>query len=642
MRSLRAVVVTALLVSSSSIAAAAAVPTSAAAAAVRTVEVDCPDIGTLPVALGVDVPPAAAQPLPTGLTLQLAYRGRDRRTGAGVRGGTTGTVACGEIPVAAVRFRGLTAAGLPAGVSPTDLFDGAVVVSVTVTAAADLAAAPTTTPAPSANLAAAPPTPFLDAAAIRTYLGARSGHVSLAVYEATTGITHSYDGSRHYVSASIVKVAILGTLLRRAQDAGRSLTSSERALAVRMIERSDNAAASSLWRAVGGRSGVQAFLTKAGLTSTTAGPGGYWGLTTTTAPDQVRLMRTVAYPNAVLSNAGRAYLDTLMRAVVTSQRWGVTGGLPSGAVVAVKNGWLPRSTGWVINSIGHVRHGNRDYVIAALSSSDPGMGYGITTVEHLSGIVWGAVNGVRLDDVNRDRVGDVFVRVGATLKVYLGNGGGWFHGTRTLGSGWAGYTALVTPGDVTGDGNADLLMRDASGVLYLAPGTGVGTLGTRRRIGAGWNGYTLAPAGNLTASGRPDLLARDGSGVLWLYPITGNGVVGARIRLGSGWGGYPVFTGAGDLTGDGRADLLAVDGNGRLWLFPGGVDGGLLPRRLLPGSWAGVTALVAPGNWDRAGGNDLLVRDTAGALWFYPGNDNGGFGARRSLGTGWAGMSFIG
>ncbi len=660
MRCLRAVVVSALVVSTSPIAAWAAQPAGAAVAVSRTVEVTCPDVGTLPVRLGLDTPPAAAESLPRGLTLQLAYRGVDRRTGAAIHGGATGAAPCAEIPVAAARFRGLTAAPPPAGVSPSDLFDGVVVVSVTVTDAADAAppTAPTPTvpapiapapavPAPASPVApalpaAAAPTPFLDAATIRAYLGGRSGHVSLAVYEPATGISHSYDGTRHYVTASIVKVAILGTLLRRAQNSGRSLTSSERSLAVRMIERSDNAAASSLWRAVGGGSGVQAFLNRVGLTSTTAGPGGYWGLTTTTAPDQVLLMRAVAYPNAVLSDASRAYLDSLMRAVVSSQRWGVTGGLPSGAVVAVKNGWLPRSSGWVINSIGHVRRGNRDYVIAALSSSGPGMGYGIATVERLSGIVWGAANGVRLDDNNGDRISDVFARIGSNLKVYLGSGHGGFSGSRALGPGWTGYTAIVTPGDVTGDGYADVLMRDAGGVLWLAPGTRSGALGSRRPIGPGWGGYTLAPAGNLTAGGRPDLLARDPAGVMWLFPITGNGVVGSRILIGPGWTGHTLFTGAGDLTGDGRADVLARDSGGRLWLFPGAVDGGLLSRRQIPSSWGWVTAMVAPGNWDGAGGNDLVVRDTAGALWLYPGNDAGGFGARRALGGGWAGMTFLG
>jgi len=627
----------ALVVSGETATAAAAAPTS------RVVELLCDGVGTLPLTLGTTAPPGAAEVLPPGLTVQTAYRARDRRTGASVGGGTTGAVACGTVPLTAVTFRGLTGTPPPPGVSTADLFDGTVTVTATVTAAADAPAPVAAGPSvPGSLLTTATATPFLDAATIRSYLGSRSGHASLAVYEPATGVTHSYDGSRRYVTASIVKVAILGTLLRRAQDAGRSLTSSERALAARMIEVSDNAAASSLWRAVGGSAGVQSFLAKAGLTSTVAGPSGYWGLTTTTAPDQVRLMQVLAYRNTVLSDSSRGYADSLMRSVVASQRWGVSGGLPSGATVALKNGWLPRSTGWVVNSIGHVRRGNRDYVIAALSATDPGMGYGITTLEHLSGIVWGAGHGQRVDDTNRDHVSDVIARIGGTLKIYFGNGHGGFAGSRTVGSGWAGYTALVTPGDVTGDGNADLLMRDATGVLWLAPGNGAAGFSSRRRIGPGWNSYTLAPAGDLSASGRPDLLARDGAGVMWLFPITGNGVVGHRVRLGPGWTGHTLFTGAGDLTGDAGADVLARDGTGALWLFPGDGEGGLLPRRRVPSSWAGFTALVAPGDWDSSGSNDLLTRDSAGRLWFYPGTGDAGFGTRRPLGGGWTGMSFIG
>src|SRR5674536_7031 len=125
-----------------------------------------------------------------------------------------------------------------------------------------------------------------------------------------------------------------------------------------------------------------------GMPDTVPGDGGYWGLTRTSAADQVQLMRTVAFPNPVLGEAARGYLAGLMSNVTPSQRWGVSAGVPPGVPVAVKNGWLPVANGWEINSIGHVSGGLHDYVVAVLSVGSPSMDDGISTVEVVSSLVW--------------------------------------------------------------------------------------------------------------------------------------------------------------------------------------------------------------------------------------------------------------
>jgi hypothetical protein len=252
-------------------------------------------------------------------------------------------------------------------------------------------------------------------AEVRSYLATRSGQASVAVFDARTGTTYSYAAGSRFVTASVVKASVLATLLQQAEHSRRSLTTTERTLAAQMIRHSDNAAATTLWNQVGKGPGVRAFLRQAGMASTTPGPGGYWGLTATTAPDQVRLVRALAYPTTVLGNASRDYEETLMRTVTPSQRWGVTGGVPSAATVALKNGWLPRSNGWVINSVGHVRGADRDYAIAVLTSGSPSMGYGIATVEHLSALVW-----TRLPHPNRHvDVDGVLTSGGASGRVEL-------------------------------------------------------------------------------------------------------------------------------------------------------------------------------------------------------------------------------
>ncbi|MDQ1535681.1 MAG: hypothetical protein QOE58_74 [Actinomycetota bacterium] len=456
------------------------------------------------------------------------------------------------------------------------------------------------------------------------------------MYDATTGATYSHNAVTNYVTASIVKATILATLLRQAQDVGRSLTATERSLATRMIEQSDNSATTALWNQVGRGPAVGAFMKKVGMPSTTPGPDGLWGLTSTNTPDQVRLVRTVAFPNAVLSNASRAYEASLMRGVTPSQKWGVSGGVPASATVALKNGWLPRTGGWVINSIGHVQGGTRNYVIAVLSSGVPGMSYGIKTIEQVSSMVW-------VSDFSGDGVTDLVARDSAgRLWLYPGNGSGGFRPRHQLGFGWSQLAMIVTPGDVTGDDNADVVARDAAGRLWLYSGNGAGGLSARRQIGSGWRGFTaISRAADLNRAGRPDLLARDSAGVLWLYPLTGNAQFGKRLRIGPGWSGYTIL-GSGDMSGDARADVLARDRTGSLWLYRGNGAGGLSVRTLVSRGWPASALLFTNGNWDRAGGSDLLARDGTGRLFVYPGNNAGQLGVRRQIGVGWSGMTFLG
>ena len=55
-----------------------------------------------------------------------------------------------------------------------------------------------------------------------------SGHVAVAVADLTTGAQAAYGGSEEFVTASIVKVDILATLLYQLQEAGQVLPSKSR------------------------------------------------------------------------------------------------------------------------------------------------------------------------------------------------------------------------------------------------------------------------------------------------------------------------------------------------------------------------------------------------------------------------------
>ena len=227
-----------------------------------------------------------------------------------------------------------------------------------------------------------------DVPAVAAYLSGTSQDVTAAVYDDVTGVTSVYRPGVAQDTASIIKVDILATLLAQGQADGRGLAPADQPVATDMIEQSDNEDAQDLWDSEGGATAVGAFDTAAGLTQTDPDAAGYWGLSTTTAADQVQLVRTVAYPNAILTPASQAYELNLMEHVDPSQSWGVSAGVVAGSAVALKNGWLPLdSGGWQVNSVGYVDGAGRDYVIAVLTTDDTEAD-GINFIQGLSGLIW--------------------------------------------------------------------------------------------------------------------------------------------------------------------------------------------------------------------------------------------------------------
>ncbi|WP_433431259.1 serine hydrolase [Nonomuraea sp. CA-141351] len=224
--------------------------------------------------------------------------------------------------------------------------------------------------------------------ALDRYVSHLSGRLSVSVRDLSSGLSYAYHPGLRTATASIVKVDILVTLLLRAQRRHRGLTAGEKRLAARAIKVSDNAAASALWRAIGGASGLAAANRKLGLRDTAPGPGGAWGATTTTATDQVRLMTALTSAKSPLSARNRRYVLRLMSDVTRAQSWGVSAAGRKG--VALKNGWLPRPRDggrWTVNSIGRVRSRGHTYLIAVISDRHRSMGVGVKAVETVAKVV---------------------------------------------------------------------------------------------------------------------------------------------------------------------------------------------------------------------------------------------------------------
>ncbi|MEV0494956.1 serine hydrolase [Streptomyces atratus] len=213
-------------------------------------------------------------------------------------------------------------------------------------------------------------------------VAATPASLSVAVLDPADGRTARYGvrAGTTYDTASIVKVDILAALLLQAQDQHRGLTAQEKESATSMIRISDNASADALWRVIGEEPGLNAANRRLGLTGTTGGGNGHWGLTQTTATDQLALLTAVFGTDSPLDQASRTYLRGLMGGIAAGQDWGVSA---AGPVTGLKNGWLQRTaTGrWDVNSIGLVRVDGHDRLMAVLSRGSVSMADGVSLVE---------------------------------------------------------------------------------------------------------------------------------------------------------------------------------------------------------------------------------------------------------------------
>jgi hypothetical protein len=216
-------------------------------------------------------------------------------------------------------------------------------------------------------------------------LDGTSPEFSVAVLDNKTGDEYAYRGTEKYDTASIVKAQILACMLLKDQDAGREPTSGEMALAKPMIRLSDNNAATSLFQRVGARSGLTKCNKRLGLSQTVVNSS--WGLTRTTADDQIKLLSELVDAKGPLDADSRKTAFTLMSTVNSAQDWGIPSIARAGETAIVKNGWDTRSADgglWAVNTIGRVTSDDVDVSVAVLSHDNTSMENGIALVQKVA------------------------------------------------------------------------------------------------------------------------------------------------------------------------------------------------------------------------------------------------------------------
>ncbi|WP_153456607.1 FG-GAP repeat domain-containing protein [Streptomyces smaragdinus] len=142
-------------------------------------------------------------------------------------------------------------------------------------------------------------------------------------------------------------------------------------------------------------------------------------------------------------------------------------------------------------------------------------------------------------DMTNDGRPDLLARESATGDIYLfaGADGGKLAARTKIRTGWAAYNLISGAGDLNGDGFGDLLTRHTDGTLYWYAGLGTGQFKERVKIFSGWGGsYTsLVGAGDITGDGKADMVVRDKNGVLYRNNGDGKGGFSSKTQLATGW-----------------------------------------------------------------------------------------------------------
>ncbi|WP_156722278.1 FG-GAP-like repeat-containing protein [Streptomyces apocyni] len=226
------------------------------------------------------------------------------------------------------------------------------------------------------------------------------------------------------------------------------------------------------------------------------------------------------------------------------------------------------------------------------------------------------------------------------------------------------------PGDINGDGNADLWAVDKDGTLRRFYGAGDGTVAEASTTASGWtwNNAKITHRGDWNGNGYEDLVslrpdATSGTNRLWIHPNTGYGFACSNCNSGPTRQELTVYDpnnkhwedgakqilaigdvdGGLDTNGDGTEDIpgypdLVVNDGEFIWLYYGNPDYSLDAYRepvLLAGpddpiasggSTVNEVTLAAPGDFNGDGRPDLVVRydrpDVGGLHVFYGKEDD--------------------
>jgi Ca2+-binding RTX toxin-like protein len=184
-------------------------------------------------------------------------------------------------------------------------------------------------------------------------------------------------------------------------------------------------------------------------------------------------------------------------------------------------------------------------------------------------------------------------------------------------------------GDFNGDGRSDILWRNDNGAMFDflgAPNGGFTSNGDNSSVAVD-NSWHIANVGDFNGDGRADILWRNDSGVIFDFLGTSNGGFASNgdnsyVAVDNSWH----VAATGDFNGDGRADILWRNDNGAIFDFLGTGNGGFTSNGdnssvAIDNSWH----VASVGDFNGDGRADILWRNDSGVMFDFLGTANGGF-----------------
>ncbi|GCE28164.1 hypothetical protein KDA_36480 [Dictyobacter alpinus] len=215
------------------------------------------------------------------------------------------------------------------------------------------------------------------------YLASLGDNISVSVHDLSRQRTYVYNIDKQFTVASSIKVPIMLAFFDMLEQQQREPDEQEMYLLTTMIENSNNDSASILYyEKMGAAPGLTTFLQKYGIKDFTVDPEA-WGSYQISAQAMVDLL-TLLQTGGMLTRPHRAIALDLMRHIDPDQRFGVGDTAPSGASVAMKNGWLiDEDNLWAVNSSGIVTIKNETYIIAVYTRGQPTSEGGQSIINHV-------------------------------------------------------------------------------------------------------------------------------------------------------------------------------------------------------------------------------------------------------------------
>jgi beta-lactamase class A len=220
------------------------------------------------------------------------------------------------------------------------------------------------------------------------------------VYDVTHHRYFTYGTEGQFTVASSIKVPILLTFLNMLEQQGRNATDDEQDLMMTMIENSNNDSASALYNEVGGGDGVTAYLQQIGVSGLSINSDA-WGWSQISPSTMVSLL-TLLNAGTILTPQDRTLVLNLMENVEADQQIGVGDTAPSGATVALKDGWVTGPDDlWAVNSSGIVTTQGETYIIAAYTQGQPSLEAGQNAIRQICTTVTTSISTSLDDDFGR-------------------------------------------------------------------------------------------------------------------------------------------------------------------------------------------------------------------------------------------------